>query len=89
MMHALVLCGYALGPKKQLIISVTQPVGSGTIDGINTPFAVRIRVVTMQEAVEQRVNIMAVVWRHVASYNVYSLTVDAVSRAHCCCVVGK
>jgi len=52
-------------------------------------FAVRIRIVTMKETVEQRVNIMAVVWRHVASYNVYTLTVDAVSRAQCYSVVGE
>jgi len=43
----------------------------------------------MKVAVEQRVNIMAVVWRHVASYNVYTLTVDAVSRAQCYSVVGE
>jgi len=60
MMHTLVLCGYALEPNKQLIISITQPVGSSPIGGINN-FAVRIRIVIVKVAVEQRVNIMAVV----------------------------
>jgi len=36
MMRALVLCGYALVPKKQLIASITQPVASSPVDGINT-----------------------------------------------------
>ena len=36
MMHALVLCGYALGQKKRLIISIAQPVGDSPIDGINS-----------------------------------------------------
>ena len=43
----------------------------------------------MKVTVEQRVNIMTVVRRHVTSYNVYTLTVDAVSRAECYRVVGE